>query len=159
MHRLVGSQAYARGISGSLAHHIKFAMRHFYMTKAVQNAVLAQFCLIVAHEKPELCCLVELDSGSLQSSYINQMMALTNEEYCYADVANKYGANSWLNWMPMHTGNSNGLLARINYAFKKLYFTKGSKRLIYQVDLPGVGTLFFAHFSLLHKLGHCNSLK
>ncbi len=143
---------YARGISGSLAHHMQYASRHFYIRHAVQNAVLAQFRHLLVKEQPELCCMVELDRGSLQSGYYNQMTALLDEQYCYSDIANKYGDASWLNWMPLHGGKSNGLLARHDFAFKKLYFKHGSKRLIYQIALPDIGTLFFAHFSLQRKV-------
>jgi len=143
---------YAKGISGSLLHHLRYLGRHLYTSPFAQNAVLKQFRKIIEDEVPDVCCLVEVDQGSFHSAYYNQIRALMDDVYHFHDVAHKYGERSWLNHAPLHRGKSNALLARAIYPFKRLYFSYGSKRLIYRVDLPQNTTLFFAHFSLQRKV-------
>lgn len=145
---LFSNLGYARGIDGSLWHHVSRIGRHVYCPVPPQQFVLSQLKQIMLQEKPELCCFVEIDQGSLLSSNFNQMEALRDDDYCYHDISNKYGADSWLSRLPFHTSKSNGFLAKSAYQFRRLYFKAGRKRLIYQIILPGDIALYFAHFSL-----------
>src|SRR5690606_19729847 len=91
---------------------------------------------------------VEIDKGSLDSAYFNQLEALASEHYPFFDIENKYGPTSRLRQMRLTKGKSNGFLAKASFPYEKIYFTSGTKRLIYKIMLePGL-TLFFAHFSL-----------
>ena len=103
-------------------------------------------------EKPDLCCLVEIDRGSAHSARFNQILALLDDEYRYHDIADKYGQESPLGKMPLHSGKSNGFLARNDLVFERLYFRNGTKRLVYRIELPDGAHLFFAHFSLNRKV-------
>ncbi len=139
---------YAKGIDGSLKQHISRFGRHFYCKLPVQEQVLAQLKSIIALEKPDLCCIVEIDQGSIHSGYYNQLHALVDDDYKHHDIAGKYGETSILNRMMLHKGKSNAFLAARDYPFERLYFTHGTKRLIYHVSLPDDLHVFFAHFSL-----------
>lgn len=145
---LFSNLGYAKGISGSLLHHITLAGRHIYSRPEAQRRVLAQFRAIMDDEKPDLCCLVEIDRGSFHSGYFNQLLALMCDNYCFHDIADKYGEQSRLGRMPLHVGKSNAFIARSEYPFERTYFTHGTKRLIYKILLSPECTLFFAHFSL-----------
>jgi len=144
---LFSNLGYARGISGSLAHHLALAGRNLFTLPAAQRKVLAQFRAIIEQERPELCCLVEIDSGSLHSGFLNQIQALMCGNYCFSDITSKYEESSLLARLPLHWGKSNGFLARQEFPFQRRYLKHGAKRLVYQIALPGI-TLFFAHFSL-----------
>jgi endonuclease/exonuclease/phosphatase family metal-dependent hydrolase len=145
---LFSNLGYARGIDGSLWHHISRAGRHVYVGETCQRKVIAQLQTIIRDEHPDLCCFVEIDSGSTQSSHYNQMRALSDDMYRHHDIANKYGADHWLARAPFHASKSNGFLSRAEHAFERLYFRAGRKRLIYRLSLPGDIALYFAHFSL-----------
>lgn len=145
---LFSNLGYAKGIGGDLRTHAKRAFRHVYQTQNMQLKVLTQFRAIIEREKPDVCCMVELDQGSLHSSYFNQIKALMCEEYCVHDITGKYGEQSPLSRLPFHRGKSNAFIARQPYAFTHRYFSHGSKRLIYQITLRENLTLFFTHFSL-----------
>lgn len=142
---------YARGIDGSLRCHMTFGYRHLWCTPATQRRVLGEFQSIISREKPDLCCLAEVDSGSFTSAGFHQLEVLIDEEYRYSDIENKYLAGSRLRSMPLTRGKSNAVLARHPYAIEKLYFSWGTKRLIYKVHLSPTLHLYFTHFSLTKK--------
>lgn len=145
---LFSNIGYAKGIDGSLKQHIAYFLRHLHTPHTVQERVLAQIKIIINAENPDLCCFVEIDRGSFNAAGFNQISALTDTEYQYHDITDKYGPESALGRMPLHRGKSNGFLAKANIPFKRLYLSHGSKRLVYCLKLPDNTHLFFAHFSL-----------
>jgi len=50
--------------------------------------------------------------------------------------------------MAVTSGKSNAFVARKDYAFEKLYFSCGFKRLIYKIFLDDETVVYFAHFAL-----------
>lgn len=139
---------YARGIDGGLADHVRFAHRHFYCSQKVQSHALDQVIEIMRVEQPDICCFVEIDKGSFDTSRYNQFEHLLNEDYPCFDVENKYGQASILRKLPFTRGKSNAFIARNELPFERILFTHGTKRLIYKIQLEENLTLFFAHFSL-----------
>jgi endonuclease/exonuclease/phosphatase family metal-dependent hydrolase len=148
---LFSNIGYAKGIDGSLWAHLRHFNRYFYSGVTTQKKILGQIKALVDQEKPDLCCFVEIDRGSIHSARYNQMEALVDEHYAYHDIAGKYGEEHWLSTQPFHSGKSNGFLSQIKIDFDKLYFKHGSKRLLYKLSLPNNVTLLFAHFSLSAK--------
>jgi endonuclease/exonuclease/phosphatase family metal-dependent hydrolase len=149
---LFSNIGYARGIDGSLKQHIGYVDRHFYCNVSVQEQVLSQFKNIMSVESPDLCCLVEIDQGSLHSAGFNQLERLMDEDYRFFDIADKYGPQSRLGNMLFHQGKSNAFLSKGYIDFEHLYFKNGTKRLIYRLMIPGNIAVFFAHFSLSRKV-------
>ncbi len=143
---------YAKGISGALWQYVMRIDRQFYMRPSMQRRVLAQFREIIDDERPDMCCLVEVDRGSFHSGYMNQLQALMCEHYCFYDIADKYGEESLISALPFHRGKSNAFIARRDFPFQRLYFKHGSKRLIYKMDIAPDIRLFFAHFSLQYDV-------
>jgi endonuclease/exonuclease/phosphatase family metal-dependent hydrolase len=152
MRILFSNLGYATGINGTLRQHAGKAFRHAFQTKAMQHRTLAKFRAIMMHEDPDLCCLVELDQGSIHSAYFNQITALVCPQYPVFDIADKYGPNSRTSQLLFHRGKSNGFLAKSPQSFERLYFEQGTKRLIYKIALSTSLTLFFAHFSLKRQI-------
>jgi endonuclease/exonuclease/phosphatase family metal-dependent hydrolase len=145
---LFSNIGYARGIDGTLWQHICRFSRHFYCSVPLQQQVLSQLKDIIAAENPDLCCFVEIDSGSYHSAYFNQIRFLADSHYGFFDIADKYGPHSRLGSLPLHIGKSSAFMAKQPLPFEHRYFSSGSKRLIHHVDLPGGVSLFFTHFSL-----------
>lgn len=145
---LMSNLGYLRGINGQLSHHVRYAYRHFYCSRDVQEACLKQVINIMEREKPDICCFVEIDKGSADVRNFNQLEALVSDHYPFFDIENKYGPLSRLRSLPLTRGKSNGFVARKQFAYEKVFFTHGTKRLIYKVTIAPNVTLFFAHFSL-----------
>ncbi len=139
---------YARGIDGSLGQHLRGIGRHLYCSVPHQQQVMRQVKDIVTAETPDLCCFVEIDSGSWHSARYNQLQDLLDDEYRFHDIAGKYGADSVLARMPFYHGKSSAFMARAAVGFDRLYLRRGLKRLMYRISLPGDVQVFFAHFSL-----------
>lgn len=140
---------YAKGIDGTLWQHLCRAGRHLYCSIPLQQQVLGQLRSIIHDHQPDICCLVEVDKGSVHTAFYNQMdYLLEDKTYTFHDVSDKYGANNWLSLLPPRRGKSNAFLSKKKHAFERLYFVNGSKRLIYKVSLDDNTCLFFAHFSL-----------
>ena len=136
---------YARAMDGDLKKHLIHAYRHVYCSLPVQRQVLSELKKLIDKEKPDLCCLLEVDSGSFHSRYLNHISLLINEEYHFHDISEKYG--SLLAKMPLHKGKSNAFLAKKELAFERRYFKAGNKRLVYRIEIGHVA-IYFAHFSL-----------
>ncbi len=142
---LMSNLGYMRGINGCLDHHIRYAHRSLYCPVNVQQACLEQLKNIIEIEQPDLCCFVEIEKGNAKRW--NQLSALVNENYAFYDIENKYGQASLLRKLPITSSKSNGFVARHKLEYEKIYFTHGTKRLMYKIHLP-FATLFFSHFSL-----------
>ncbi len=150
---LFSNIGYAKGIDGSLRHHLGLFGRHFYCARPVQEQVLGQIRAVIDAETPDLCCFVEIDRGGFHAARFNQVDALmTDGKYKFHDIACKYGNENWISRMPLHEGKSNAFLALRETPFERMYFTHGSKRLIYRLAVAGDIFIFFAHFSLQKKI-------
>lgn len=139
---------YLRGINGHLIQHVLYARRHFFCPIDIQKRALQQLLTIIETEKPDLCCFVEIDTGSSTSAEFNQVEALISQTYPFFDSENKYALESKLRTLPRSKGKSNAFIAKQPLPFEKHYFHHGTKRLIYKIQLAEELTLFFAHFSL-----------
>ena len=149
---LFSNIGYAKGIDGSLWQHVSGFGRHFYCRVPIQKTVLTQVKNIIQTETPDLCCLIEIDNGSMHSAYFNQLEDLLDDEYKYFDISNKYGETSLLRYLPSHKGNSNAFVSKVELPFERFYFANGTKRLIHRIQLPDNRFVFFAHFSLKKKV-------
>lgn len=145
---LFSNLGYARGIGGTLSDHLRYAHRHFYCPEDVQQETLKLVRGLIQAEDPDIGCFVEIDSGSLASAGYNQLGALIDERYTASDIHAKYGPQSpWRSFF-MTKGKSNAFIAKTQVPHERMYFTHGTKRLIYKVRIADNLTLFFAHFSL-----------
>lgn len=145
---LLSNLGYARGINGCLAHHVRYAHRHVFCNHVVQGQALDQLAAIMQEEAPDICCFVEIDSGSFDTAHYDQLAHLLTDDYPQYDVENKYAQGSILRTLAFTRGKSNAFIARKRYPFEKIYFTHGTKRLIYKILITEELTLYFAHFSL-----------
>jgi endonuclease/exonuclease/phosphatase family metal-dependent hydrolase len=145
---LFSNIGYAKGIDGTLWQHISRIGRHIYCGESTQTLILKQLKGILDAEQPDLGCFVEIDQGSFHSAYVNQLKYLIDDDYKFFDIANKYGEGNWRGRMPLSKGRSSAFLSKSEVKFDRLYFTHGTKRLMYRIVLPGNIHVFFAHFSL-----------
>jgi endonuclease/exonuclease/phosphatase family metal-dependent hydrolase len=149
---LMSNIGYARGINGCLSQHIRYAGRYLYCSRKTQHDSLCALKKIIDKEKPDLGCLIEIDKGSYHLAYVNQLHAVIDDHYRYYDIQNKYGNESGLRYMPGSEGKCNAFFSNQELAFERIYFTHGTKRLIYKVNISSSITLFFTHFSLKRRV-------
>ncbi len=149
MHRiLISNLGYARNIDGTVLAHLLHSYRHFRTPLSLQKASLDAYKKIIEDTKPDLCCMIEVDTGSPTSGGFDQFEYLAHSDYPLRDVVNKYATNSRLSEFWMTRGKSNGFMANRPYDFKRIYLSLGSKRLIYRIVLEEGLVLFFTHLSL-----------
>src|SRR5690606_37374907 len=110
--------------------------------------VLQQLQHLITTEQPDLGCLIEIDKGSFNSAYVNQLEHLIDEQYRYYDIENKYGETGHMRHLPVSEGKCIAFFSNQQVGFQKLYFTHGAKRLVYRIKPEKNVTIFFAHFSL-----------
>lgn len=145
---LVSNLGYARDIDGTLLPHISRGFRHFRTATRIQISSLDAYRAIVQSAQPDLCCMLEIDTGSFTSGWFNQFEYLSDPSYPYRDVCSKYSIDGALSRFILTKGKSNGFMAKRSYAFERLYLSQGSKRLIYRIVLEEGLALFFTHLSL-----------
>lgn len=145
---LFSNLGYARGFNGSLSQYIFRANRHLYCNALIQRNTLNEFKKIINSEQPDLCCMVEIDKGSFHSAYVNQLEHLRDTEYHFYDISNKYGEESALLRLPFHKGKCNGFIGKTAMPYERIYFSHGTKRLVYHMMPSENLHIFFAHFSL-----------
>lgn len=143
---LLSNLGYARNIDGRLWSHIRNATRYLWCPPAVQQESLRLFGGIINAEQPDLCCLIEIDRGSLNSAWFDQLTPLVDGDYRFFDIENKYG-NGHAH-RPVMGGKCNGFISRWPVRFDKHYLQAGTKRLVYVVQLADNLTVVFGHFSL-----------
>ncbi len=149
---LFSNIGYARGINGFLRHHLLYSYRYLYCSQIVQEQSLKQLKEIISFENPDICCLIEIDTGSASSANFNQLGHLINANYNFFDIENKYRLNSWLRTFHHTRGKSSAVIAKRPLICEYLHFVHGIKTLIYKISLEEGLTLFFAHFSLKRRI-------
>jgi len=145
---LTSNIGYARGLNGCLKQHIMHSYRHIYCPINIQHQAIEELKAIIELEEPDIGCLIEIDKGSFNNSYFNQMEKIIGENYPFFDIENKYEKKGFLSKIPIFSGKCNGFFAKTEVNYQKLSFTSGTKRLIYRLELENDITLFFTHFSL-----------
>ncbi len=110
-------------------------------------------CIIAFIEsvQPDIIGLIEIDSGSFRSENVCQAEIIARQ-LGYSHVAeSKYGDNRVISRVPVLNKQGNAILVRreiVRHRFH--YFSEGVKRLVIEVELPGV-TVFLVHLSLTFR--------
>jgi endonuclease/exonuclease/phosphatase family metal-dependent hydrolase len=147
---LVSNLGYARGIDGTLLQHMRQSYNHVCTPRGYQKRALDAYKQIMRSSDPDICCMVEIDTGSVGSCGLNQFDYLADQTYPVRDVIGKYAEGSKLTWT--RRGKSNGFIAKHPYNFQRLYLSHGSKRLLYRIVLEEGLVLFFTHLSLKRQV-------
>lgn len=140
---LLLNTGYFSGLDGSLKNYVIHGVRYLHTPERIMSAVEHSVSRLVNLERPDVCCFLELPKKS--------SIAQDLSEYPFHDISNKYGLNSLLRRLPLFRRNCNGFFAREKLQYKKRYFAKGRKKLIYELDLPNGTTVLLCHFSLSKK--------
>ncbi len=132
---------YCTGINGSLAQYISKFYRYIFLHSKVEKMILNKFKKIVLEEDPDLICLTEIKQGK-------QIKTLINGKYFFYDIETKYGQKSILRKLPFFHNKGNAFISKHKLSFKKHYLINGTKKLLYEIIIPGNISLILMHFSL-----------
>lgn len=144
---LLWNAGYFRGIDGNIFNHLRYGYRHFYCSDRIQAKYLEDFKNLIKSENPDICCLVEIDKGSFNNMYVDQMPRLASSEYKFADAEKKASPEFIFRNNPFFVGKSNGFLSKKKYIFRKIYLKNGVKRLVYLIELDGGIKLLLVHLT------------
>jgi endonuclease/exonuclease/phosphatase family metal-dependent hydrolase len=142
---------YSRAIDGSLGHHVRRAHRHLFTTERVQRRALNHVRERLDALQPDLACFVEIDRGSFNNGFLDQMRLLADERHTTVRIDNKYGADKHFRRLSVSRGKSNAFLATRPIRYAARYLSAGKKRLVYDIEIEGVRVLA-AHLSLRYRI-------
>ncbi|MCD4705440.1 hypothetical protein K8R66_05185 [bacterium] len=134
---------YGRGMDGSLKDWLLKGYRSFFVPQLIENKILDKFKKIIVRENPDLICINEIKK--------NQISKLVDKRYQYYDIDIKYGLESKLRTTIFHKNNCNAFLSQHKLNFKKKFLKNGTKKLLYEIDLPDNIKIACFHFSLKRK--------
>ncbi|QOG05914.1 hypothetical protein IGS74_15270 [Aureimonas sp. OT7] len=144
---------YARDIDGSLKHHIGRAHHHIYTPRHAQLRALNFLKDKLRELQPDLSCFLEIDKGSVTNGFFDQFPVLCEDHHRTVRIDGKYSAGKRFRRLSVSRGKSSAFLATGDLPFTARYLDDGKKRLVYDIDLPGVRVLL-AHCSLLRRVRH-----
>jgi endonuclease/exonuclease/phosphatase (EEP) superfamily protein YafD len=131
---------YCTGLDGSIYDYLTKFYRFGFLPKKTEGRVIRKLKKLV--EDVDLVCMLEVKKEQFEKIQGDQ----------YGDVENKYGVGSLLRYLPFTRKNCNGFFAKRKIPYKKHYLKNGTKKLLYEIELPGGTRLVFAHFSLNSKV-------
>lgn len=116
-----------------------------------KRRVLDEITNFIRREDPDLVGLIEVDTGSVRSGFVNQAEYIAKHLGHYTVYECKYGAASLNNQLPIVRKQGNAILAapRVN-GERFHYFPTGIKRLIIEMELDDV-CVFLVHLSIKYR--------
>ncbi len=141
MRLLIYNIAYGTGAPDFLPGQI-FTMHRYIRTPRKHLDKIASF---IDEYDPDIAGIVEVDTGSYRTNYLNQLEALTGRSGHYYTASVKYGRHSLGRAMPFFRNQANAILTKEKIPAKNFhYFPVGFKRLIIELEYHGI------HFFLVH---------
>jgi endonuclease/exonuclease/phosphatase family metal-dependent hydrolase len=139
---LLLNTGYCSGLDGSLSNYFFHGYRFLFTPKKIENNISLKIEEMIKMENPDLICLIEVRKGSY-------LMKFLEKKYSFYDIEVKYGKKSFLKLFPFFYKNGNAFISKNKLKFKKIFLKNGSKKLAYEIILPGKIKLLMFHFSLL----------
>ncbi len=131
---------YCTGLDGSIYDYFTKFYRFGFLPKRHEGRVIRKLKKLA--EDVDLICMLEVKSGQFEKI----------QGDWYGDVENKYGVGSLLRYLLFTRENCNGFISKKKVPFKKHFLKNGTKKLLYEIEMPGGTKLVFAHFSLNSKV-------
>jgi len=116
-----------------------------------EAAELRRITEFIGSKNPDIVGLIEVDTGSLRSSRVNQAEIIADSLGHYSCYENKYGEGSFNQILPIVRKQANAFLASPDIHGERFhYFDTGIKRLIIELELDNVA-IFLVHLSLKYR--------
>lgn len=136
---LLYNVGYQTELSGSLWSYLLGFYRYLYTPGFIMRRVRRSVYELLDEYHPDVCCFAEMH---------RKRASLHPRSYTHHDADVKYGPKSWLRRIPFFRDNCNGFLSHQALPFRKLYFSRGTKRLIYEIQLNASLRVLFVHLAL-----------
>lgn len=143
---------YLLDYDGALREYVTRPHRALVGSDPAEQRAFDRLVEVVLDEEPDLISLVEVDQGSIRTRTGGQVEHLATQlaehglEYT-PHAASKYGDGGLMASAPMLKHLSNGVLVRDNAETTVHYLDAGPKRLVIEVELPGV-SVFNTHLAM-----------
>lgn len=141
MRLLLYNIAYGTGAPGSFANRLWTVHRYLRTSRSHLDRIIE----FIDQSDVDIVGLVEVDTGSWRTGYLNQVEAVANhlKHYHYSSI--KYAGDSLGRQLPILKNQANAVLTRMKVPAKSFhYFPVGFKKLIIELDIGGI------HFFLIH---------
>jgi endonuclease/exonuclease/phosphatase family metal-dependent hydrolase len=136
----------AYGTGGPSAFSQQFWTFHRYVR--TPRSHLDRIARFIDESEADVVGLVEVDTGSYRTDYLNQVEVIANRLRHYPYSRNKYGEDSIWHRFPFLRKQANAILTRENAGPAIYHYLPcGFKRLIIEVDVGGVRVIL-VHLSL-----------
>lgn len=133
---------YGLDLNGSLFEYLIKGHRYFRCRKPVQSRAYMGLQNILKREKPDVCCLVEVDKS--------HAAFLKSRDFPYVVMDNKYGKGT-LTITPKFKKKCNAALSRVPFILKKHNLKHGIKKLVYELHFANGLTLFLVHLAVIRS--------
>ncbi len=145
MRLLTYNIAYGTG-SPDAAHQRLWTIHRYLKTP---RSHLDRIIKFIDESKADIVGLVEVDTGSARTNYLNQVETIANHLKHFHLSGTKYGAKNLLgNKVPILNRQGNAVLTREKLPPGNFhYFPRGFKKLIIEVDIKGI-RFFLVHLAL-----------
>ncbi len=130
---------YCSGLDGSFHDYFFHGARYLHTPRRIAEGISHAVSELVHAAQPDICCFLELHK---KSALVKDL-----RDFACSDIEDKYGLTSLLRRLPFFRDNCNGFFSRSRVSYKKLFFRKGGKKLVYELQIGDV-SLFLCHFSL-----------
>jgi endonuclease/exonuclease/phosphatase family metal-dependent hydrolase len=115
------------------------------------NGNLEKITEFISSQDPDIVGLVEVDTGSIRSRWVNQADAIAKSIGHYSAYQCKYGESSLNKHLPIVRKQGNAFLAAPRVHGERFhYFDTGIKRLIIELELDECA-VFLVHLSLKYR--------
>jgi endonuclease/exonuclease/phosphatase family metal-dependent hydrolase len=139
---------YGRNIDGSFGQHVAGAWRHFYAPLSCQRDSLAFVREQIEKQAPHLSCFLEIDQGSLNNRFLDQLATLRSPDFHTFSATNKYGLVKPAGKLSISKGKSNAFMSSLPVTHRTHFFRHGTKKLVYEITVHDRLTVFLVHCSL-----------
>ncbi len=150
---LLYNVGYETALDGSMRDYLLGFYRYLYTPRNVIRKVRMAIYHLLEREKPDIACFVELNGKKHSVPHPHA--------YPCFDVDKKYEVPRIFRQIPFFRNNCNGFMSTGHLQFRKHYFTHGTKKLIYEIELHKDFSLFLVHFSIHRHVRRkqCEDLK
>ena len=136
------------GVGNGTASPVPLPGARYLFAEAAELKRIADF---IGAQDPDIVGLIEVDTGSLRSSRVNQAEKIAAELGHYSCYENKYADDSFNQMLPIVRKQANAFLAAPRVHGERFhYFETGIKRLIIELELDNVA-IFLVHLSLKYR--------
>lgn len=140
----------AYGTGAPDAFYERFLTGHRYLRTSQVH--LDRIMNFIEKENPDILGLVEVDTGSIRTKFVNQVETIANHLNHFHHCSVKYGEDSFGRTIPILRMQGNAVLTKKRIPDKQFhYFPVGFKRLIIELDIGGI-SFFLVHLALQKRI-------